>query len=204
MGDTVHDPGTGDRADEELRRQAGPLTTGGYKGNPLRATRAGDKERKVAVRDDLKAPQDDLLRLVVEEIDQARDVYELAQQLAPYLPIKSFDMLVRAVGKRPLRFRDTEFDLESLHGQLPGVAFPVEDLAGLVEKLGHLIRLVPPSLGVDMSTPSGVRRQMKSSAQLAPGLGVPATRGLIAIARSAGPGGQGSPSPGPAIETQSG
>ena len=125
---------------------------------------------------------EELLRFVVDEVDQARDIYQLASQLAPLLPISSFDELVRAEQKTKLTFRDTPFDIESLRAHIPSIVFPVDDVRGLVERLGHLVRMVPPHLGVDTGTAEGARRQMRFAAQLAPGLGLIQTRGLTAIA----------------------
>lgn len=131
--------------------------------------------------------REELLALVVDEVDDARDVYQLAEQLAPHLPIKSLDELVRATDGRQLRFRDAPFEVESVRPQLPGIAFPVEDLAGLVEKLGLLVRIVPPSLGVDFDGPDAARRQLHRDGGIAPGLLSPATRSITAMALPGGP-----------------
>ena len=112
----------------------------------------------------------DLLKLIVEEVDEARDIYRLAEQLAPLLPIRSFDDLVKAADGRPMQFRDAKFDVESLREYIPRIAFPVQDLRGLIERLGHIVRLAPPHLGVDVSTPDGARRQSRYSGMLGPGL----------------------------------
>ncbi len=125
----------------------------------------------------------ELLQLIVEEVDAARDILQLAEQLAPLLPIKSFDDLVRAEEKGRMRFRDTPFDIESLRAHIPAIAFPIEDARGLVERLGYLVQIVPEHLGVDTTSREGMRRQMRRSGMLAPGLGMVASRGLTAIVR---------------------
>jgi hypothetical protein len=127
--------------------------------------------------------QDELLRLVIEQVDDARDLLQLAEQLAPLLPIKSFDDLLRGGEKGRMRFRDTPFDVSTLRPYVPVIAFPIEDLRGLVERLGYLVRLVPEHMGVDISTPEGMRRQMRRSATLIPGLDLGARRGFTAIVR---------------------
>lgn len=39
----------------------------------------------------------ELMRIVIDEVDQARDIYQLAEQLAGHLPIRSMDELVKAL-----------------------------------------------------------------------------------------------------------
>lgn len=128
----------------------------------------------------------ELCRLIIEEVDQARDVYDLTLQLAPLLPIGSFEELVKAQEGRPMRFRDVEFDVESLAGYIPNVVFPVQDLRGLVERLGHLIRLVPDFLGVDTASEAGARRQLRSAGSIAPGIGMMSQQ--MVTASTLGPG----------------
>lgn len=127
-----------------------------------------------------------LLELIVAEVDQARDIFQLAEQLAPFLPIKSFDDLKRAAEDRRLHFRDTPFDVESLRAHVPQIVFPIDDAQGLIERLGLLIRIVPEHLGVDVTSSDGARRRSRSSAMLGPALGTPTTRGLTAIVLDAG------------------
>lgn len=123
----------------------------------------------------------DLRALVIDEVDEARDIYELAMQLEQFMPIESFDQLVKAAKDKPLRFRDTEFDVESLRGLLPEIAFPAKDDRALVSRLGQLVRTVPPALGVDLESESGARRVSRLRGDLMPGL---ATRSTNAVAVS--------------------
>lgn len=127
--------------------------------------------------------QEELLRIVVEEFDDARDAFHLASQLAPHLPIRSLDELVKATGGT-LQFRDVSFDPETLRTHIPEMAFPVDDLTGLVQRIGYLIRVVPPHLGVQTDSESGARRQLKYAGQFTSGIGVIQQRGLTAIAVS--------------------
>lgn len=123
----------------------------------------------------------DLRDLVIEEVDDARDIYDFARQLEPLMPIESFDALVEATRERRLRFRDTEFDVESLHGMLPSIVFPVRDIGGLVARVGEIVRRVPPALGVDLDSESGAARVRRARGELTPGLPY-ASRNAVAAA----------------------
>ncbi|WP_369069566.1 hypothetical protein [Kineococcus terrestris] len=123
----------------------------------------------------------DLRDLVISEVDDARDIYELAQQLEQFMPIESFDRLAEATRDRRLRFRDTEFDVESLRGLLPSIAFPVADLRSMVARLGELVRGVPPTLGVDLDSESGVARMRRARGELLPGV-APRRDNAVAVA----------------------
>lgn len=114
----------------------------------------------------------ELMRIVIDEVDQARDIYQLAEQLAGHLPIRSMDELVKALDGKQLRFRDTNFDVDSLASHIPSIAFPVDDPRGLVERIAHIVRMVPPAMGVDLESPDGIRRQLRHSSLLASNLGV--------------------------------
>ena len=127
--------------------------------------------------------QQELLKLIVDEVDEARDILRLAEQLAPLLPIKSFDDLARAGERGQMRFRDTPFDVETLRPYVPAIAFPVEDARALVQRLAYLVRIVPEHLGVDVTSEEGARRQMRRAGMLAPGVGAVSQRGLTAIVR---------------------
>ena len=73
----------------------------------------------------MNSKNEDLRDLVIDQIDDARDLFVLAQQLEKYLPIESFEHLDAQVGDKSLRFRDSEFDLRSLAHVVPAIAFPV-------------------------------------------------------------------------------
>ncbi len=114
----------------------------------------------------MNSKNEDLRDLVIDQIDDARDLLELARQLEKYLPIESFKHLDAQVGDRSLRFRDSDFDLRSLGHLVPPIAFPVTSLSGLVERLGEVMRLVPPHLGVDVESENGARRVLRSQGPL--------------------------------------
>lgn len=106
--------------------------------------------------------REEVLRLIVEEVDAARDTYELVSQLEHALPIRSFEDLRKAAGEKgELRFRGTTFNVAEVEGLLPPWAFPVEDLRALVERVAHAVRLTPPDFAVDRTNPDFVSRQMR-------------------------------------------
>lgn len=104
------------------------------------------------------------LRLIIEESDAARDILQLVEQLAHALPIHSFDELRKACGPAGIiRFRGSEFHISQFDGLLPTFVFPIADERGLVERLGQLIRMVPPHIGQDPSDEETARRLMRQS-----------------------------------------
>ncbi len=133
----------------------------------------------------MNSKNEDLRELVIDQIDDARDLYELARQMEKFLPIESFKHLDAQVGDRSLRFRDTEFDLRSLGHLIPPIAFPVMSLSGLVERLGEVMRLVPPHLGVDVESESGARRVLRSQGPLGM-FGVSRPQNAVGVAVTSG------------------
>lgn len=125
----------------------------------------------------------ELHALIIAEVDDARDILQLAEQLVPLLPIKSFDELMKAGEKGRMQFRDTPFDVDSLRAFIPAITFPIEDARTLVERLAQMIRMVPPHLGVDVDSPSGMRRRMRRSGMLGPAMPMAIGRGMTAIAQ---------------------
>ncbi len=166
-----------------LQGRVGDVLAGGYTvvvGHGATASPLGGGVETRATREQgAGMAERDLRDLVIEEVDDARDIYELASQLQRFLPIKSFDELAKAAGEKRLRFRDSEFDVESLRGVLPSIAFPAEDAEALVARLGHLVRVVPRSLGVDAESDQGARRIARARGDVVPGL---ATRPVNAVA----------------------
>lgn len=124
--------------------------------------------------------REELMRLVIDEVDQARDIYQLVEQLAGFLPIRSMDELAKATAGKQLRFRNADFDVDSLAGHIPSILFPVDDVQGLVERVGHIVRLAPPALGVDLESPDGVRRRLRHSSSLVDNLGLIQTANVAA------------------------
>ncbi len=116
--------------------------------------------------------KEELMRLVIEEVDQARDIFQLAEQLSDFLPIRSMDELVKATDGKEMRFRDATFTADTLAAHIPSIAFPVDDVRGLVERLGYLVRMAPPALGVDMESSDGIRRRLRQSSAISTNLGL--------------------------------
>lgn len=112
------------------------------------------------------------MQLVIDEVDQARDILQLAEQLSDFLPLRSMDELIKATDGKELRFRDATFTVDSLAAHIPSIAFPVDDVRGLVERLGHLVRMTPSAMGVDTESPDGIRRRLRQSSALSANLGM--------------------------------
>lgn len=116
--------------------------------------------------------KEELMRLVIDEVDQARDILQLAEQLSDFLPIRSMDELVKVTDGKEMRFRDATFTTDTLAAHIPSIAFPVDDVRGLVERLGYLVRMAPPALGVDLESPDGIRRRLRQSSAIGSNLGL--------------------------------
>ncbi len=122
------------------------------------------------------------MRLVIDEVDDARDILQLAEQLAGFLPIRSMDHLMKETEGKELRFRNATFTVDSMAAHIPSIAFPIDDVKGLVERLGHLIRMTPPALGVDLESPDGIRRRLRKSSAIGSNLGLMQTNNVAASA----------------------
>jgi len=89
----------------------------------------------------------ELLEAIVNEVDEAYDVFELAKQLAPALPLRSFDDVVKAVGPRgTINFRGSPHTVANFVGIVPEVLFPIDSVSKLVTLLAATVRLAPVSL----------------------------------------------------------
>lgn len=139
----------------------------------------------------------EMLRLIVEEVDGARDILQLVRQLEPALPIRSFKDLRRLTKDGgAIQFRSVEIDLDFYEGFMPDYAFPIEDLRGLVARVAQLIRMLPPDLGKDPNDPENMRRMMKQSPTFGPALVNPVTRGaMIGVPAPSAPGARSVPNP---------
>ena len=138
-----------------------------------RLRRAGaETKRSIIVARSERISREELMQMVIEEVDHARDIQQLAEQFVEFLPIRSMDELIKAVGDKELQFRDTPFDVATLAAHIPSIAFPVEDARGLVERLGYIVRIAPPALGVDLESPEGIRRRLRHTSSLASNLGM--------------------------------
>lgn len=108
------------------------------------------------------AERDNVHRLIIDEIDQARDVLQLVTQLQRALPLKSAaDLRKVADEKGQVQFRDGTFDIAEILEVIPEIAFPIEDLRSLVERVALLVSVIPAHLGVDMNNPDRVKRRMR-------------------------------------------
>jgi hypothetical protein len=126
------------------------------------------------------AERDNVHRLIIDEIDQARDVLQLVTQLERALPLKSAaDLRKVADEKGHVQFRDGVFDIAEILEVIPDMAFPIEDVRSLVERVALLVSVVPEHLGVDINSPDRVKRRMRR--QL--------VSGMKGVSLRAGPGG---------------
>ena len=104
-----------------------------------------------------------LLQLVVEEVDEARETYELAVQFAKGLPIRSFEDVLRLIDRgQGVNFADN-FTISSSSPRLvPSVVFPIEDLESLITLLAYAVRNAPKGHAVTELTEAGdARRQFR-------------------------------------------
>jgi hypothetical protein len=89
----------------------------------------------------------DLLRAIVDEVDEAREVHELAQQLAHALPLKSFDEIGKALGSQGMiTFRGVPYKAADFVDVVPSVLFPIDSVEKLVTLLAATVRLAPRTL----------------------------------------------------------
>ncbi len=167
----------------DIVQRAGDLTFGGY--TIVFAPPISDSRRNGAHMTASDKSSRDLRDLVIDEVDDARDIYDLARQLAEYLPIESFEALVKATEGRMLKFRDAEFDVVSLEGLVPSIVFPVLSERALVERLGEMVRVAPAHLGVDIDSEGGARRLLRARGQIAPGIGLPSRQATATLAMRA-------------------
>ena len=128
------------------------------------------------------AERESIHRLIIDEIDQARDILQLVTQLERALPLKSVaDLRKVANEKGQVHFRDATFDIAEILEVIPDIAFPIEDVRALIERVAMLVSIVPDHLGVDINNPERVKRRLRR--QLLSGMqGVP-------LRASPGPGG---------------
>jgi hypothetical protein len=104
----------------------------------------------------------ELLRLIVEEVDEAREVYELAAQLAAALPIKSFDDIIKTMGDRgSIKFRGKELEVTQFADMVPATFFPIEDRQTLVALVYQAVKLAPRTHQYADSDPANARRRLR-------------------------------------------
>ncbi|HZZ62896.1 MAG TPA: hypothetical protein VFE63_17325 [Roseiarcus sp.] len=89
----------------------------------------------------------DLLRIIVEEVDEAREVHELARQLIHALPLRSMDDVAKAVGGHGnITFRGVPYTVANFANVVPSVLFPIDSVEKLVTLLAATVRLAPRRL----------------------------------------------------------
>lgn len=133
-----------------------------------------DKERR-----ETKTPKEsqendlELLQLIVNEVDTARDTLDIVNQLRRELPIRRFDDIRRAVGSEGIiRFRGQTYPISWFEDMLPSIVYPIEDLRVLVERTSHIVRLIPDHVAGSPDSPQGTRRYLHT-AWLQPPNGLP-------------------------------
>ncbi len=115
----------------------------------------------------------DLLRLIVEEVDEAREVHELAQQLHHALPLRSFDDVVKAVGERgTIKFRGNAFDIQQFGALVPAILFPIDDAQKLVTLLYEAVRRAPKTIFYNEADPEAAKRHVRRLGILGAPIGV--------------------------------
>jgi hypothetical protein len=101
--------------------------------------------------DGYKPRNEKVYQLIVNELDQGRDVLQLYGQIAEALPIKSFEDLRKVFGKQgSIAFRDTNAPIDMFEELMPGFLFPIMDDEDLVSKLAQLVQAFPSDVGYDM------------------------------------------------------
>lgn len=103
----------------------------------------------------------ELLKVIIEEVDEAREVLELAQQLAPALPLRSFEDVHKAVDKGKIIFRGNEFNVRAFTALVPTLFFPIDDLQKLVALLYETVRLAPTTVAYNPNDPSHAARRLR-------------------------------------------
>ena len=101
---------------------------------------------------------EDVMRLIIEEVDDAREAYKLVTQLAPSLPFRSFDEF-KKIGS--IRFRGQQHPVEVFRDSLPRFEFPIEDERALVERIADLIAMTPNQGEQDPQDPTAERRRLR-------------------------------------------
>lgn len=125
--------------------------------NYERTASAAGKDRRAQ-----EARRGDLERLIIDEVDEARETYELVEQLIPALPIKHFGDLRDATAGE-IRFRGNPFDIGVFEDLLPDVLFPIDDVEKLVQLAYQAVQAAPPHITYDLEDPANARREMRRS-----------------------------------------
>jgi hypothetical protein len=102
-----------------------------------------------------------LMAAVVEEVDEAREVYELARQLAHALPLETFKDVTKAVGADGMiTFRSNPRPVRNFADYVPGVLFPIDTVQKLVALLYETVRLAPAWIRYNEDDPKHAKRKL--------------------------------------------
>ena len=93
----------------------------------------------------------DTLKLIVQQIPQTRELLQLFIQLYQALPINSFEVLENSCEEGMIRFRDMRLPVRLLKDLIPAFIFPINDETTLIERLSHVVRVIPAFVGFDSS-----------------------------------------------------
>jgi hypothetical protein len=104
----------------------------------------------------------ELMKAIIDEVDEAREVLELAQQLAPALPLRSFEDLHKAVGQQgKIIFRGNAFNVRAFEALVPSLFFPIDDLPKLIALLYETVRLAPTTVTYSDKDPEHAKRRLR-------------------------------------------
>lgn len=115
---------------------------------------------------EMKQSKEDILQLLVEEVDEARETHELVMQLKEALPIRSFHDIITACSKNEgdIIFRGKPFDVSLFEEVIPSIIFPIEDIRTLIELVYIVvIRLAPKYITYNLEIPENAKRHVRRS-----------------------------------------
>jgi len=99
-----------------------------------------------------KSISDETLQVIVENVPQSKEVLQLYRQLRQSLPILNFEKLENSGDLNGMiEFRDLRIPIELLKDFIPAFIFPINDEKTLIERLSHLVQVIPPFVGFDAS-----------------------------------------------------
>lgn len=109
-----------------------------------------------------KQGRNDILKLIVEEVDEARETYELVMQLKAGLPIRSFDDIRKSCADhKTIKFRGNVFDLDTFEDRMPSFIFPIDDIRKLIELVYVAVESAPRTIEYDMEVPENAKRRIR-------------------------------------------
>lgn len=103
---------------------------------------------------------DEITRLVLEEVDEARETLELVSQLVSALPLKGMADVAKAMNGK-ITFRGNTFAVEAFVGLVPEILFPIDDPEKLVRLAYQVVLAAPSTITYDMEDPVIAKREMQ-------------------------------------------